>query len=214
MLPALGRWLPLACAAALLLTGGTASAGMVVGVQSVTALAGTTGDTLDITLTNTGPSAVAIGGFSFGLSTTSPDITFTDATVNTTTATYIFAGNSLFGPDITSATGPPLTAADLSVTPAGTTLASGATFGLGHVFFNVSSTAPGGPITASLVSADTSLSDAAGHNVPVNTLDNGTITVIPAATVAVPAPPSVIPLLTGALGLLGYGWRRRRHAAA
>jgi MYXO-CTERM domain-containing protein len=32
--------------------------------------------------------------------------------------------------------------------------------------------------------------------------------------VAVPAPPSVIPLLTGALGLLGYGWHRRRQAAA
>jgi MYXO-CTERM domain-containing protein len=29
-----------------------------------------------------------------------------------------------------------------------------------------------------------------------------------------PAPPSVIPLLTGALGLLGYGWRRRRRPAA
>jgi hypothetical protein len=35
----------------------------------------------------------------------------------------------------------------------------------------------------------------------------------PLVTVAVPAHPSVIPLLTGALGLLGYGWRKRRQAA-
>jgi hypothetical protein len=33
------------------------------------------------------------------------------------------------------------------------------------------------------------------------------------ASVAVPAPPSVILLGIGALGLLGYGWRRRRQAA-
>jgi hypothetical protein len=33
-------------------------------------------------------------------------------------------------------------------------------------------------------------------------------------TTAVPEPASVIPLLTGALGLLGYGWRKRRQAAA
>jgi hypothetical protein len=32
-------------------------------------------------------------------------------------------------------------------------------------------------------------------------------------TTAVPEPASAIPLLTGALGLLGYGWRRRRQAA-
>jgi hypothetical protein len=36
---------------------------------------------------------------------------------------------------------------------------------------------------------------------------------IPAVT-SVPEPASVIPLLTGALGLLGYGWRRRRQAQA
>jgi hypothetical protein len=39
-----------------------------------------------------------------------------------------------------------------------------------------------------------------------------TATVTPAVT-AVPAPPSVIPLAIGALGLLGYGWRKRRQAA-
>jgi hypothetical protein len=31
---------------------------------------------------------------------------------------------------------------------------------------------------------------------------------------SVPAPPSVIPLAIGALGLLGYGWRRRKQAQA
>jgi hypothetical protein len=38
--------------------------------------------------------------------------------------------------------------------------------------------------------------------------------VIPAAVAAVPEPASAIPLITGALGLLGYGWRRRRQAEA
>jgi hypothetical protein len=44
--------------------------------------------------------------------------------------------------------------------------------------------------------------------------DFSTSATVSLAVTAVPEPASVIPLLTGALGLLGYGWRRRRQAAA
>jgi hypothetical protein len=46
-----------------------------------------------------------------------------------------------------------------------------------------------------------------GPNVP-GTSDFFTVDVV----AAVPEPASVIPLLTGALGLLAYGWRRRKQA--
>jgi MYXO-CTERM domain-containing protein len=49
-----------------------------------------------------------------------------------------------------------------------------------------------------------------GPDTPPPTTDSITVNIVS----SVPAPPSVIPLLTGALGLLGYGWRRRRQAAA
>jgi hypothetical protein len=47
-----------------------------------------------------------------------------------------------------------------------------------------------------------------GPNTPPTT-DSVTVNIV----AAVPEPASVIPLLTGALGLLGYGWRRRKQAA-
>ena len=78
-------------------------ADLVISVGSVTADGGSTGNPLDVDLTNTGPSAVPIGGFSFGVSIANPNVSFTDA--NTSTAAfYIFTGNSLFGPDLTGPT--------------------------------------------------------------------------------------------------------------
>src|SRR5260370_38808836 len=68
-------------------------------VQSVVAGAGDVGDVLDVTLTNTG-APLTIGGFSFGLSVADSHIVFTDATIGTTTATYIFNRHSLFRPDL------------------------------------------------------------------------------------------------------------------
>ena len=68
-----------------------------------TVTAGSSNDSFDVVLQNTGPSAVTVAGFSFGL-TSSSNVTFTDVTT-ATAMTYIFNGNSLFGPDIVLSAG-------------------------------------------------------------------------------------------------------------
>ena len=123
-----------------------ARAGFTFTVESVTATAGSMDNTLNVTLTNTGPTAVTIGGFAFEISGGS-GVTFTSVDISTT-PTYIFAGNSGFGPDISNQ--PPnlpgnmLAALDFYATfGSGTTLASGSTVGMGDVHFNLASTATG-----------------------------------------------------------------------
>ncbi|WP_435016779.1 PEP-CTERM sorting domain-containing protein [Tundrisphaera sp. TA3] len=186
----------LAFAAALLIAAfGTAAAparaALVVDVQSITVAPGSSGNALGITLTNTGPGSVTIAGFSFGL-TTSPGITFTEA--DTSVASYIFAGRSLFGPIISiTPPGTTLEASDNWDTPnAGVVLASGATVGLGRVLFNAA--AAGQFPVALQVFPTTSLSGPTGANIPITTRNNGVITV---GTQAVPEPSSA--------ALLGLG---------
>lgn len=111
--------------------------------ESVTALPGSTGNALDITLKNTGPEII-VGAFSFEISTTSPGINFTSATINSS-APYVFYGHSTFAADLTTLTGPTLRASDLydivwsetGVVSSGTIVASNQTVGLGRVFFDV-----------------------------------------------------------------------------
>jgi hypothetical protein len=102
------RPLWIAAVAIALLGSAPAKADVVISIQSpLNANAGDTGDSFDVTLTNTGPSAVSIAAFTFEISAANTDMTFTDANTGTGLAPYIFAGNSLFGPDITvSNTGP------------------------------------------------------------------------------------------------------------
>jgi hypothetical protein len=188
-----------------------AQAALIVNVQSVSAPAGSNNDMLDVTLTNTGPGSVIVGAFSFGLSVSTPNITFTQATIGTTTAPYIFDGMGLSGSVIsTSPPGQSLQASDLfSVIGSGASVGSGVTVGLGHVFFNVAPGATPGPVTVSVTPFPaTSLSDPNAVNIPINTLNGGIITVTPGATVPEPS----------ALLLAGLGWPaawllRRRRAA-
>src|SRR5450631_1810049 len=84
---------------ALLSLAAPARADIILSVQSVAGAPGSSGN-FDVLLTNTGPSIQNIAGFAFELSTADTNITFTDVTTSTTTASYIFAGDSLFGPDI------------------------------------------------------------------------------------------------------------------
>ncbi len=176
-------------------------------VQSVVASAGDVGDVLDVTLTNTG-APLTIGGFSFGLSVADSHIVFTDATIGTTTATYIFNGHSLFGPGIiiSGAGTQSLTAGDnYDTSNAGATVGTGATVGLGHVFFNVLAGVPVGPIAVTLASFPTSsLSDNNGNDVTIGVFNNGFIT-IPSG--AVPEPSSLVLL---AVGLAALAWARKR----
>jgi len=199
-------------AALLLLSPGPASAEMVVTVQSVNALPGTSNDAFDLFLTNTGPSAVQVGGFAVGVSVAGGSgITFAAANISTTTvAPYIFDGLGLVGSDIGTLGGGGLsiTASDLfSVIGSGTTMGSGSSVGLAHVLFNVSSGASPGPVTVVITPfPTTNLSNFNGENVPITTLNNGTITI---GVVAIPEPSTSVLALVG-MGLVGcrLGWKR------
>ena len=194
-----------------------ARAGLIMAVQSVSASAGSTNDVLNLTLTNTGPSAVTIGGFSFQIGAGS-GVTFTSVDTTTTPA-YIFAGHSTFGPDISNS--PPnlpglnLAAGDTYATfGSGFSLGVGAgnAVGLGRVHFNVSTGASGSiPITlAGFPSSN--LSNANGVDITQSsgtTFTSGTVTVL---GIAVPEPSS---LALGAFAVAmgsGYWLRNRRPA--
>jgi hypothetical protein len=207
----LGRLLPLAAAATLLLALAPADghAGAVIVVQSVSAKAGSSNITLDVTISNTGPSPIMIGGFAFGVSAGS-GVTFT--AVDTSTALpYIFAGHSLFGPDISiqppNLPGTTLQAGDNYASPGmGISLGVGANnaLGLGDVHLNVSSTSATGPIAITLASfPETNLSNQNGIDITAGTtFTSGTVTVVPQPTSAVPA------AIAMAMGFV-Y-WLRRR----
>jgi hypothetical protein len=125
-----------------------AKANLIIAVQSVTA--GPGNGAFDVTLTNSGPSAASIAGMGFNLSTTNTNISFTDATIATTTAVYIFP-NSLdalfFGGDLLPS--PPNSGqnfngnvptdenVDGSFNPLNVSVGAGVTVGLGHVLFHV-----------------------------------------------------------------------------
>jgi hypothetical protein len=158
-------------------------------------------------LTNTGPSTVVIGAFTFGISTTNTAISFVDANTSTVQGSYIFAGKSLFGPDLTGpSTGQSLSVSDVFTTPlSGTVVASGATFGLGHVLFVVGSSSATGGFAISLEgNPATSLSDPSGNVITINTLSNGTVNITGA-----PEPSSLLLALMGALLI----WIRQRRSS-
>jgi len=194
------RYLFIAVFAAVLLGSLPARASMIVSIQSVIANSPSSGNAFDVTLTNSGPGSVTVGGFSFQLSVPAGFITFTSTTTATTLAPYIFAGFSLFGPTIsTFPSGQSMDGSDLySVIGAGATIAAGATVGLGHVFFDIAAGAPAGPVTVTLAGFPaTSLSDPQGGDIPIGTLNNGTITVA-----GVPEPSTLMLALLGLPALL------------
>jgi hypothetical protein len=189
-----------------------ARAGMIVSVQSVSANAGTSGNTLEVDLQNTG-APVDIAAFAFEISVTSSSgVTFTGADINTTLNTYIFNGDSAQGPNIgLPSAGPVLDASD-NATSGGTTLMTGSTLALGRVFFDVASSAQTGPVIVTLAPfPSTSLTDPNLNPVPIDTLNSGTITILASSTV--PEPSGLISLT---LGLLSSAWliRARRRTAS
>ncbi len=176
-----------------------ARASLIISVQSVGANSPSSADALDIRLSNTGPGSVTLGSFSFGVSVTDPAITFTSATIATVMAPYVFAGQSLFGPTIsTSVPGQTLDASDATFTFA--TIAGGTTVGLGHVFFSVAAGDTAGPKAVALAAFPTTeLLDVNGSPMPFQNL-NGTIT-ITATSSSVPQPSTILLVLTGITSL-------------
>jgi hypothetical protein len=151
---------------------------------------------------------VTVAGFSFKVSTATADIDFTVANTSTTVAPYIFQGNSLAGPTISTTTGQSLIASDLPASGPGTTVGAGAEFGLGHLLFDVSSNTPSGPITVSFTPfPSTSLSDASGANIPINTPNSGTISVLS----VIPEPSTFVLAIIGIPTVTWWAWRSRQR---
>ena len=188
-----------------LLISAPAEASLIISVGNVFSSSPSSGNTLEVDLTNTGPASITLAGFSFEIDVTDPHITFTSATI-ATAAAYVFAGSSLFGPIIsTSVPGQTLDASDLWAGLGGATIGAGATVGLGHVFFDVSAGDVSGLVTVMLSPFPfTSLSDPEGNNISITTLASGSITI---AASPVPEPSALILALLGLAALAPF--RRR-----
>jgi hypothetical protein len=173
--------------------------------------AGTNGAGLDVLLTDTAGSGVGIAGFTFEITTTSADIAFQDATTSTISDPYIFAGNSLFGPDIiVNNTGQDLSASDVFGGAGSVTLGAGQTLALRHILFNVSPSAPSETVNLAFTAYPaTSLSDAAAQNIPIQTLPGGQVAITGSTgrITPVPEPSSLILLLSSA----PIVWKARRR---
>jgi hypothetical protein len=179
-------------------------ADLILGITTDSAVPGSSTDSLDVTLTNQGSSSVNIAGFSFELNATGPNaslVTFTDATVNSIAAPYIFADSS-FGPDITPEGmpdnyGQTIDALDIDSTGVGTMLAAGQVLSLGNVVFTLSPTASS-PITLEFTSyPSTSISNAGTTSSDLPFTTSESMSIHPAT---VPELPSGI-LLAIAVGL-------------
>jgi hypothetical protein len=199
--------------AAVLCPVANANAALILNVGSVTASAGSSGNALDLTLANTGSTAVTgIGGFGFEIMVPSnSSITFTAVNTSTTTS-YIFAGNSVFGPNI--AVQPPnlpgqlLEALDISSLVSGVTINANSSLGLGHVLFNVGSGAASGSVTVTPVAfPTTNLSNASGGNMTLGSLNSGSIAI---QGLSVPEPSSLLMGVFAGATLIVAGWLRRR----
>jgi hypothetical protein len=191
---------------------GSGHAGALLSLQSASGAPGSTGNQFDVLLTNTGPSTLSVGAFTFSISVTNPSIVFTGATT-TTAATYVFGANSLFGPDLTGAvSSQTLAASDLFSTPAaGATVGSGVTVGLGRVSFLIAAGATPGVFPVSFAAFPaSSLSDPNAQNIAIGSLNSGSITITGSGP---PVPePSTIWLIVVPLGACLL--RRARLAAA
>ena len=195
-----------AIAVALVLSAIPASGDVILEAGSVVAVRGSTGNTIEVDVRNTGPGSINIGGFNFEI-TADSDIDFTGAAFSTS-APYIFNGDSFdqaTSTPLNSTTGSSLSAGDISNNGNGVILGAGQTAGLGLVTFNVSATAALGPAPV-MFSADpfmTNLSDQMGNSILINNLVSGMIDVLPEN--GVPEPSAGAMLLAALTGL--GAWR-------
>ncbi len=205
-------------AAALLASGTSARAGLVISVLDTVATPGSSGDTVQVTLTNDSAGSVTISAFSYGLQVNGTDITFTDASATNSAAfPYIFGTNTT-GPDGLGTPGSPpstIIVADSFYPPtmAGpnyATLVAGQTVGLGTVFFDVSPTAQTSAVTVSVIQDPdvTNFANGGGDgHVPIDGYVPGAIAITP-STVATPEPSGLVMIATGLVACAGYTNRR------
>jgi len=153
---------------------------------------------------------VQLSAFNFVIQTSSSDITLKQATTATLLSPYVFAGNSLFGPIISTLTpGLHMDGSDVPANFMAQTIAPQVTFGLGEVSFDVAPGAPAEILQIMFNATDTSAQDQNFTDIPL-TFVNGEITIRSATPL-----PATLPLFATGLGALGLlGWRRRRKVRA
>lgn len=183
-------------------------------VQSTVAAPGSMNNAVDVLITDQGPNAVDIGGFSWEITVSGAHVTLNSATT-ATVLPYIFAGNSAFGPVIsTSSPGQTMDASDfVAVVNSSTTIGAGQTFGLGRLFFDVSPSAMNNEVlTLAFNPANSSLSDANGSPVTINTFQSGTITIT--SVTSVPEPGTGITVISLLIVFAICDMVKRRQTAA
>lgn len=216
------RPLTLALLGVALVQAGPARAAVIYSIAAPGSVAaGSTGNILEIVLTNSlGSPDISVAGFTFGIESSDPGVTFTSADFFTTD-TYIFDGNSFFGGMLDNGPGTSMTGGDLSGDGSGTTVtgtAGGNVFGLARVLFDVDPSVTGS-IIFSFISAPgnepNSLSKPATSTPPLAiTIDqlNGATTLV-TTTAAIPEPSTTVLAGAALLAAAGGGaWRRRRRA--
>ena len=188
-----------------------ASASYSMQMVTTTVNQGDMGDALEVMVTNSGPSSFTVGGFFFEITVADSDVSFTDGNTSTVLDTYIFAGDSFFGPDLTPGFTPAQTidVGDLSFSGAGAVVAPGATFSLGEVLFNISPTAASGPVTVSFSGGTSanSLADLSGNAISIGSFTGTGFTIL--GTSSVPEPSTWLPLLAGIGAIVSFARLRR-----
>ncbi|MGD0435318.1 MAG: hypothetical protein ABSB86_02555 [Bryobacteraceae bacterium] len=197
---------------------------------TISASPGDVGDSFDVSLTNNGPDPISVAAFNFEVTVSDPDVTLVGATYSTAFP-YIFAGDSfdqinaasiesfcscsyplsIPGVDTTNQT---LVANDLTNDFAGITIASGGTFGLGHVLFDLAPDAALGQFALSftgnfsgVVADSNNLSDPQFNTINVDDFSGGTISVS-----SIPEPSS-LSLALAALMVAVFLAKRDRHTS-
>jgi hypothetical protein len=210
----MSRWNLCAAAVAFAMSGMPATGAVVFEIGSIFAGQGSSGNTIEVDVQNTGGSSIVIGGFNFKINADS-DIYFTGAGFSTF-APYLFTGDSfdqLATPPqpLNTSTGSSLSAGDISYSGNGETLGAGQTLGLALVTFDVSPTAALGPVTVSFSTdpSDTVLSDPSGSSIAIDSSMSGMIDVTGATT---PEPSTAVMLLAALMGL--GAWRLMRPGPA
>ncbi|SPE42547.1 exported hypothetical protein [Candidatus Sulfopaludibacter sp. SbA3] len=208
-----------------------ARAGTVFSISPATipASPGDAGDSVDVVLTNNGPGPISVAAFAFEVTVADPNVTLVGANY-ATAFPYIFAGDSfdqinaalleslcscsytLSGPNVDT-TNQTLVASDLTNDGAGFTIASGGSFGLGHVLFDVAPGAAPGQFMLSftgnfsgVVADSNSLSDPSGNPISVANFYGGTISVS-----SVPEPSPLSLALAGIAALMVAVFLSKRH---
>ena len=174
----------------------SARADLIISAPTFTAVPGS-GSGFDVLLTNNATTPVSIGGFSFEIAV--PFSLFAGATTQTTSAPYIYAGNSFVtvnGVPFATTNTFDLIASDTPNNGIAPTLLPGMTVSLGQVLDRpISANIPGGRYTIAFQTPATALADGSGNPLPFTTV-NGTIEVAPE--------PDYLWLVVISLGLIGF----------